>query len=281
MFWNIRKYKPKEISPSTKQEENRVADALFALRNTIADEAYANRRQESGENKSNTYISIATLVFVILTTTGIFYQALILHNTDVAAHDSATAAKDAATAASTSATVAQKTAETAAENVSVLINSERARLLTGSLQLIKNGETDPTPHIDYTWINFGRGAAIVTAVLIDCRVVGKTIPAFPLEDSPKVSRGLFTIGSGATGGTSGMAIPMAPCVFDNPITPDDWPALQQRDKYILYQGFLDYEDTFRRYRWHFGSLYYFALKGFSTNGLPEAYNHETQQEQAK
>ena len=78
-----------------------------------------------------------------------------------------------------------------------------------------------------------------------------------------------------------MPVSLQPCGFDNPLTPDDWSSIQAGDKFILYQGFVDYEDAFRKYRWHFGSLYYWNLKGFSTLGVPEAYNHETQQDQTK
>jgi hypothetical protein len=112
MFWKIGKYKPKEITPSTEQQENRIADALSALRNTIADQADANRRQERRENKGNTYISIATLVFVILTTAGIFYQASILNSSDRAMQASARATQDAAVAAQDSANVAKDSLKT-------------------------------------------------------------------------------------------------------------------------------------------------------------------------
>jgi hypothetical protein len=192
----------------------------------------------------------------------------------------ADAAVQSATAASASAVAGQKTAETAAKNVDVLINSERARLLFGSMKLIKNGEIDPTPHIDYTWINFGRGPAIINDLLVDCQLVG-TIPAFPLENSPKVKHGQFTLGSGATGGTSGLPDPLAPCTLDTPLTPDDWASIGNSTKSILFQGFIRYEDAFHRYRWHFGGLYWGNVKFFSTAGLPPAYNEETQEDQPK
>lgn len=192
----------------------------------------------------------------------------------------ADAAVQSATAASASAVAGQKTAETAAKNVDVMINSERARLLLSSMKLIKNDEIDPTPHIDYTWINFGRGPAIINEVLVDCQLI-KVVPAFPLENSPKIKRGQFTLGSGATGGTSGIPDPLAPCTLDTPLTPDDWASIGNFTKSILFQGFIRYEDAFHRYRWHFGGLYWGNVKFFSTAGLPPAYNEETQEDQPK
>src|ERR1700719_3225230 len=166
MFWKIFKTKPKEITPRTQQEENRIAEAILSLKYTVADNSDADRQQERREDIGNKLLQVATLFFVILTTVGIFYQASILNKTDAAVHESAAAAKDAADAA-------KKSAEATATNVDVLVNYERVKLFIGVLTLIKNGENDPHPQVNYSWINLGRGPAVTSEVEFDCQLVGE------------------------------------------------------------------------------------------------------------
>jgi len=106
MFWKKRKDQPKEISPSTYQKEDRIAEAILGLKYTVADNADADRKQERREDIGNKLLQVATLLFVILTTVGIFYQASILNSSDKSTHESAKAAKDAADAAKTAAEAA-------------------------------------------------------------------------------------------------------------------------------------------------------------------------------
>jgi hypothetical protein len=63
-------------------------DALIKEENT-------NRKEKSRQDKSSKYMQIVTLVFVILTTVGVFIQAGILHNSDIAFQDTAIAARAA------------------------------------------------------------------------------------------------------------------------------------------------------------------------------------------
>jgi hypothetical protein len=46
MFWKKRKYELKEISPTTYQQENRIAEAISSVKLTIAENFDANRKQE-------------------------------------------------------------------------------------------------------------------------------------------------------------------------------------------------------------------------------------------
>jgi hypothetical protein len=75
---------------------------ISAFIHAYRDEQRTNRKQDASEDRVSRYIEIATLIFVILTTAGIFYQACILNSSDEAIHKSANAAKDAADAAKAS-----------------------------------------------------------------------------------------------------------------------------------------------------------------------------------
>jgi hypothetical protein len=273
MFWKKRKDQPKKINPSIYQKEDRIAEAILGLKYTVADNADADRKQERREDIGNKLLQVATLLFVILTTVGIFYQANILNKTDSAVHESAAAAKDAADAA-------KKSAEATTRNVDVLVNSERARLFMGNMTLTKANDTDPQPKIDFSWINLGRGAAVLTSGLVECQVTGTIIPTIPVDDERKVRRGQSVVGSGATRGSTG-ELPIPACTFNAPISAADWKAIEASEKYILFSGFVRYEDAFHKYKWHFGDLYIADGKFFSTANLPPAYNQETQEDQPK
>jgi hypothetical protein len=85
----------KNNDPSTQQIGDCTAKAITALESALIKEAKTNRTQEGRESVWDRIIGIATLVFVILTTVGIFYQAHVLNNTDHAIHISSKAATDA------------------------------------------------------------------------------------------------------------------------------------------------------------------------------------------
>ena len=55
-----------------------------SLINAYANEQKSNREQEQGEYRKNLFISILTLLFLVLTTGGVFIQAFILNSTDKA-----------------------------------------------------------------------------------------------------------------------------------------------------------------------------------------------------
>jgi hypothetical protein len=73
----IRKEEPKKIYPSANQNNYSIAKAISALKDAITNEANTDRKEYRREDKGNKLIQIATLLFVILTTVGIFYQAVI------------------------------------------------------------------------------------------------------------------------------------------------------------------------------------------------------------
>jgi hypothetical protein len=266
MFW--KKRKGQQISPTAKQEDNRIAEAISALKYTISDNAQADRNQERREDIGNKVIQLLTLVFVILTTVGIFYQDHILNKTDAAAHESATAAKEAANAAKIS-------AEATTKNVDALIKSERAQLFIGTLALNKNGDNDPHPQINYTWVNLGRGAAVISEVEIGCQLVGSKIPIIPADDEHKIRRGQAAIGPSAIGGVGAAPNPLSPCTLDKELSATDWTDIAAKQKFILFDGYIRYRDAFHKYKWRFGSIYIGDAKFFSTVSVPPAYNEET------
>jgi hypothetical protein len=98
----------KNDEPSEDQNNHSVAKAVATLEDTIAKKADASRDQTHREDRGSKLIEIATLLFVILTTVGIFYQARILNSSDEAIHQSADAAKDAADAAKSSVETTKK-----------------------------------------------------------------------------------------------------------------------------------------------------------------------------
>ena len=62
MFWKKRKAQPKEISPSTSQKEDRIAEAILSLKYTVANNSDANRKQERREDIGNKLLQVATLL---------------------------------------------------------------------------------------------------------------------------------------------------------------------------------------------------------------------------
>ena len=62
----------KNNEPSGDQANYGVAKAVTTLENTLAEKADANREESRREDRASKLIEIATLLFVILTTAGIF-----------------------------------------------------------------------------------------------------------------------------------------------------------------------------------------------------------------
>jgi hypothetical protein len=85
----------KEDRPSTEQRDNRVVEAISAIEKTIGKKADSSREQSHTDDRVNTRLQIATLVFVILTTIGIFIQACILYGSDKTFQETAISAREA------------------------------------------------------------------------------------------------------------------------------------------------------------------------------------------
>lgn len=176
------------------KHEISTISGISTLVHTYRNEQKANRAQEDRENQSKKWREIWTLFFVILTTGGIFYQACILHSSDVAIQKSANAAKDAADAAKV--------------NADILLGAQRAQMFVKELTTI--GVIDPTSNnlnqwgISPKWQNFG----VSPALDVEAFTIGKIIalnepdPTIFDYEMPKQQRGT-TVGPSVT--VTGMA----------------------------------------------------------------------------
>lgn len=168
------------------------------------EEQETNRKQEGNEDRSRRWREWATLLFVILTTGGIFYQDFVLTKSDDAIHTSAAAAKTAANAAKRA--------------VEANISSERARLfLLPSFS--RSGPPDPNPKIVFQITNMGRTAALVTGLSFECKLgVPPEQNSSPIYDDRRYKSWVTMIPAGNILPTpSG-----SECVLDSPLTATDF-----------------------------------------------------------
>jgi len=70
--------------PTRDQKGNRISRAIVALKDTIGYEAYAGRQQGDTQEREKKYREIATLVFVIITTSFVATQAYYMRSSDTA-----------------------------------------------------------------------------------------------------------------------------------------------------------------------------------------------------
>lgn len=108
---------PSNLKPKKERKSNenigrqQIADAITALSNTLAQQASENRRKEKRQNTTNKWIRGATLVFVIVVTLGLFWQASIFNEQLVEAKKVFGPLKDQADASKKAADSASKAAE--------------------------------------------------------------------------------------------------------------------------------------------------------------------------
>jgi hypothetical protein len=81
------------------EKNNSVANGFSTLSDTYRDQQAANRKQQKTADRGKSYREIATLIFIIITTCGVFLQWCELRSTDHNMEIAATAAKDSADAA--------------------------------------------------------------------------------------------------------------------------------------------------------------------------------------
>lgn len=221
-------------------------------------EQETNRRQEGNEDRSRRWREWATLLFVILTTGGIFYQDFVLTKSDDAIHTSAAAAKTAADAAK--------------GTVEANIASERARLFLLP-SFIRSGPQDPDPKIGFQITNMGRTAALVAGLSFDCKL---GIPPEP-NSSPIYDNKRYK--SGATMIPAGNILPTPPgseCRLDTPLTAGDFSDLSNKRKAIIYVGFIRFQTVFgKTFTKHVG-FYSFGDDQFYPFANADAYNAETE-----
>ena len=127
---------PSNLKPKKERKSNenigrqQIADAITALSNTLAQQASENRRKEKRQNTTNKWIRGATLVFVIVVTLGLFWQASIFNEQLVEAKKVFGPLKDQADASKKAADSASKAAEAMTRQTEIsekaLIQSQRA-----------------------------------------------------------------------------------------------------------------------------------------------------------
>jgi hypothetical protein len=146
---------------------------ISAFIHAYRDEQKTNRKQDEREDRAKRFIEIATLLFVVLTTVGIFWQARILNSSDEAIHESANAAKDAAKAATLA-------ADTAREALEI---SQRAILTTDDWDLrLDTFGANLGPQIVFNLINSGPSPAETLQASFRSRIDSK-LPDIPDLDA--------------------------------------------------------------------------------------------------
>jgi hypothetical protein len=188
----------------------------------------------------------------------VFAQACILNQTDKAMHITADAAKTAADAATNA--------------INTNIAAERARLFVFGMRINRANEKDPNSTISFQIVNLGRTSAIITWVSEECTTV-ETPSNYKTPTYDK--QHLHPASSVLVGGTA-LSISGSECVFDNPLTDNDFVALSEKKKVILFKGFVGFQDVFgEKFTQRFG-YYSYGEKGdafFSLVGA-DAYNAE-------
>jgi hypothetical protein len=239
---------------------------IAAFINAYRNEKKTDREQDRREYRGNRSIEIWTLIFVICTTVGIFIQACILNSSDRAMHEFAQASV-------TSGNAAQKAAEAATRAVETSIATERSRLFVGSVSLKRSNDKDPSPTISFQIINLGKTGALMTAISNECAVVPIDIDISPTYNPKRIHPAMSII----AGASTFVVPPGYECALDNPITDDDFIALAEKKKIILFKGFIRFQDVFGEiFTKHFG-LYGYGDKPEAFFGITgaDAYNAET------
>jgi hypothetical protein len=209
-----------------RKTNNPAVSGVAAFIHAYHNEQEANRQQEGREDRGKRRRDIATLVFVILTTIGIFGQAWILHNSDDAIQKSATAAKDSADAAKTAAEAAKQSAD-------ATIALERPHFfITGKFNK-PDGTENSNPQIAYSIANIGRVPGIARMVYAECSL--KT--AF--DGLPILSKSKFRSAQTAIGGN--LTATEFPPVICGGMTPENWTAIHSKAKTIIFQAVVMYE----------------------------------------
>jgi hypothetical protein len=147
----------------------------------------------------------------------------------------AAAAQDQASAAKIQAGAAKTASETE-------ISAERARFFVIPDGIKRAGDKDRNPAIPFTMINLGRTAAVVKGILTECAVVlnDGSLSPIPIYNSKKLSLAMSIMIGGAI-----MKTPSGhECTFDNPITDDDFAGLAIKARFILFKGFVRFQDIF-------------------------------------
>jgi hypothetical protein len=174
-----------KVSRPSEKDEEPPKTWISALIDAYKNEQKTNRSQEEREDTSKKRREIWTLVFIILTTVGVFVQACILRNTDEAMHESATAALKAAKSAEATADAALKQATLIEKQSAAIERTSTA----GRAYILVSYDTPQGPEatgrvipIRFTIKNIGQSPAIITS--IDTHLFIKPMGGFQGTEPP-------------------------------------------------------------------------------------------------
>jgi hypothetical protein len=160
----------------SRKRQTPINDSVRIFIETYKKEQATNRHQEHREDRASKWIESLTLLFVIFTTVGIFYQDFIINNSDIAIHESA---------------------DDATKAIKASIDSERARIFVTNADYIRSNENDTTPKIAFQLANLGRTSALVIEVSYECYITGDAVPLTPSYDPKKSREAMIAVGAGS------------------------------------------------------------------------------------
>jgi hypothetical protein len=150
--------------PSENREDQRIADAIRAVNRTLADQGEANRREDRSEDIGNKWLQGLTLLFVIATTIGIFWQGSIFNSQLTEMKGAGEQTKQLIEANGKLAEATSKQAAAASENAKTAHDSYVAsqRAWVGPTNAKIDGEiaVDKPLKIAINYVNTGREPAI-------------------------------------------------------------------------------------------------------------------------
>jgi hypothetical protein len=184
-----------------------------------------------------------------------------MKNTDEATHIAANAARDAADAA-------KKSADTT-------VSLERPFFHIGRVDLVQpSGDSDPTPLVNFVFINAGKTAAIVREISAGCRVMDKILSVPPQYDLTKVGKTRAIVVPGGLYGSDTGTTSLPKCLINNPISESEYNELRAGNKCIIFFGFIKYESLLDFvYVRGFGAAYDYSRK-FFVDINSDIYNYE-------
>jgi hypothetical protein len=252
--------------PDGRKQTRQIAKGISALKDTIAEDGYANREQDERQERGKKWREISTLIFIILTTGGVFIQAYVLHTTDEAMQAAARAAKDSAVAAKAAVELSDRTAErqlrayvgiTLPEDGPATSSFVPPAIPTIRLGIRNSGQT-PAYDVEYS-------------AIVDIR-------AYPLNDfsGPPATNpsNPITLFPGTFALSWGMTIRPKRALTDEEVV-----SIQDgKSKRLYFWGTIKYRDAFNKPRWTTFCLGFYAVSSKSHQYEPCNRHNEADNE---
>jgi hypothetical protein len=168
--------------------------------------------------------------------------------------------------------LSKESADAAARAVETTIASERARLYVVPMPVSRTDEKSAVTSIPYQILNLGRTTALVVSITAKCSLIDNDGIAIKnvIYSSNDIHAAMNVISAGSV-----YKVPVD-CIFDTPVSEDDFLALAAKTKLILFSGHVQFQDVFGGiWTKHFG-VYSFADKELSFFGVVgiDGYNAE-------